>query len=101
MLGNQGNLNDDVKTIFTSSLSPAIAAVSYDVEHGRIKSHTLRATAITLPADDHTTIHLRTTTQTETRQKQLYGALNIKSNPIGKCKTILDNKKSVVPFEIK
>ena len=55
---------------------------------------------ITLPTDDHKTIHLRTTTQAEVRQKQLYNALNIKSDPIGKCKTIIDHKKSVVPFEI-
>ena len=52
---------------------------------------------ITLPTDDHKTIHLRTTTQAEARQKQLYAALNIKSDPIGKCKTIIDKKKSVVP----
>jgi len=55
---------------------------------------------ITLPTDDHKTIHLRTTTQAEARQKQLYAALNIKSDPIGKCKTIIDKKKSVVPSEI-
>jgi transposase len=54
---------------------------------------------ITLPADDHKTIHLRTTTQAEARQKQLYAALNIKPDPIGKCKTIIDKKKSVVPSE--
>jgi len=47
---------------------------------------------ITLPTDDHKTIHLRTTTQAEARQKQLYAALNIKSDPIGKCKTIIDKK---------
>jgi transposase len=52
---------------------------------------------ITLPTDDNKTIHLRTTTQAEVRQKQLYTALSIKSDPIGKCKTIIDNKKSVVP----
>jgi hypothetical protein len=53
-----------------------------------------------LPTDDHKTIHLRTTTQAEARQKQLYAALSIKPDPIGKSKTIIDNKKSVVPFEI-
>ena len=52
---------------------------------------------ITLPTDDHKTIHLRTTTKPELRQKQIYAALNIKSDPIGKCKTIIDKKKSVVP----
>jgi len=56
---------------------------------------------ITLPTDDNKTIHLRTTTQAEVRQKQLYAALSIKPDPIGKCKTIFDNKKSVVPFELK
>jgi len=55
---------------------------------------------ITLPTDDHKTIHLRATTQAEVRQKQLYAALSIKPDPIGKCKTIVENKKSVVPFEI-
>ena len=55
---------------------------------------------ITLPTEDNKTIHLRTTTQAEVRQKQLYAALSIKSDPIGKCKTIIDNKKSVVPFEL-
>jgi transposase len=56
---------------------------------------------ITLPTDDHKTIHLRTTTQAEARQKQLYAALSIQPDPIGKLKTIIDNKKSVVPFELK
>jgi len=56
---------------------------------------------ITLPTDDHKTIHLRITTQAEAQQKQLYAALSIKPDPIGKCKTIIDKKKSVVPSEIK
>jgi transposase len=56
---------------------------------------------MTLPTDDHKTIHLRTTTQAEARQKQLYAALSIQPDPIGIFKTIIDNKKSVVPFEIK
>ena len=43
--GNQGSLHDDVKTFFTSSLSPAAASVSYDGEHGRIETRTIRATA--------------------------------------------------------
>jgi predicted transposase YbfD/YdcC len=42
--GNQGSLHDDVKTFFTSSLAPAVAAVSYDGEHGRIETRSLRAT---------------------------------------------------------
>ena len=55
---------------------------------------------ITLPTDDNKTIHLRTTTKPELRQKQIYAALSIKPDPIGQCKTIIDKKKSVVPFEI-
>jgi len=43
--GNQGNLHDDVKTFFTSSLSPAVASVCYDGGHGRIETRTIRATA--------------------------------------------------------
>lgn len=43
--GNQGNLHDDVKTFFTSSLAPAVASVSYAGEHDRIETRTLRATA--------------------------------------------------------
>jgi predicted transposase YbfD/YdcC len=43
--GNQGNLHDDVKTFFTSSLSPSVAAVSYEGDHGRIETRTIRATA--------------------------------------------------------
>ncbi len=56
---------------------------------------------ITLPTDDNKTIHLRTTTQAEARQKRIYAALSIKPDPIGKRKTIIDNKKSVVPTEKK
>ena len=43
--GNQGNLHDDVKTFFTSSLSPVVASVSYEGEHGRIETRSIRATA--------------------------------------------------------
>jgi len=43
--GNQGNLHDDVKTFFTSSLSPDVASVSYDGGHGRIETRSLRVTA--------------------------------------------------------
>jgi hypothetical protein len=37
---------------------------------------------ITLPTEDNKTIHLRTTTQVEARQKQLYAALSIKPDLI-------------------
>lgn len=43
--GNQGNLHDDVKTFFTSSLSPTVASVSYEGEHGRIETRSIRVTA--------------------------------------------------------
>ena len=43
--GNQGNLHDDVKTFFTSSLAPAVASVSHDGGHGRIETRSIRATA--------------------------------------------------------
>ena len=54
---------------------------------------------ITLPTETNKTIHLRTTTKTEVRQQQLFTALSIKPDPLGKCKTVSDNKKSVVPPE--
>ncbi len=43
--GNQGTLHDDVKTFFTSSLSPKVTLVSYEGEHGRIETRSIRATA--------------------------------------------------------
>lgn len=43
--GNQGELHDDVKTFFTSPLAPTIGNISYDGEHGRIETRTIRATA--------------------------------------------------------
>jgi hypothetical protein len=54
---------------------------------------------LTLPTEDHKVVHLRTTTKAEVRQKQIYDALNLKPDLIGKCKTIIDMKKSVVPTE--
>jgi predicted transposase YbfD/YdcC len=42
--GNQGNLHDDVKTFFTSSLSPTVASVSYAGDHGRIETRSIRVT---------------------------------------------------------
>lgn len=47
---------------------------------------------ITLPTDDHKVIHLRTTTKADPRQKQIYDALSLKSDLLGKSKTILDKK---------
>jgi hypothetical protein len=43
--GNQVNLYDDVKIFFTSSLSPAVASVSYEGEQGRLEKGSIRATA--------------------------------------------------------
>ncbi len=43
--GNQGELHDDVKTFFNSTLAPTIGNISYDGEHGRIETRTIRATA--------------------------------------------------------
>ena len=56
---------------------------------------------LTLPTDENKIIHLRTTTKAELRQKQIYDALGIKPDLIGKYKTIIDMKKSVVPTETK
>ncbi|MEO1882276.1 MAG: hypothetical protein ABGX71_01530, partial [Methyloprofundus sp.] len=53
---------------------------------------------ITLPKDSDTIIHLRTTCKVEARQKQIYTALNITPDPIGKFKTTV-NLKSVVLTE--
>lgn len=42
--GNQGELHEDVKTFFNSSLAPAIGNIDYDGGHGRIETRTVRAT---------------------------------------------------------
>nr|MBC8386276.1 transposase [Gammaproteobacteria bacterium] len=47
---------------------------------------------ITLPTDSNQTIHLRTTTKAEVRQKQIVDALGIKADPLGKNKTIVGEK---------
>ena len=52
-----------------------------------------------LPTDTQSIIYLRTTTRVETQQKQIYDALGIKPDPLGKRKTIIDHKKSVVPTD--
>ena len=54
---------------------------------------------ITFPTDNDKTIHLRMTTKAEVRQKQIYDALNIKPDPLGKYKMMVDQKKSVVPTQ--
>ena len=40
--GNQGNLHDDVKTWFTSTLAPSVGAVDIDSGHGRIETRSVR-----------------------------------------------------------
>ncbi|MGG7055769.1 IS1634 family transposase, partial [Nitrosomonas sp. ANs5] len=60
---------------------------------------TQQRVTLALPTDANTTILLRTTTQAEALHKQLYQALNLKPDPIGKRKTIIDRKKSVVPTD--
>ncbi|GFO73466.1 transposase, IS1634 family [Bathymodiolus japonicus methanotrophic gill symbiont] len=62
----------------------------------RNRMSTQQRMTITLPTDNDTIIHLRTTSKAETRQKQIYTALNINPDPIGKVKTIVD-MKPVVP----
>ena len=54
---------------------------------------------IILPTEANQTIHLRTTTKPEVRQQQIFVALSIKPDPLGKGKTVFDIKKSVVPPE--
>jgi hypothetical protein len=60
---------------------------------------TQQRVTLILPTDSNTTILLRTTTRPEALHKQLYQALNLKPDPIGKRKTIIDRKKSVVPTD--
>lgn len=43
--GNQGKLHEDVTDYFSSTLSPAIGDISYEGEHGRIETRSIRATA--------------------------------------------------------
>ncbi len=42
--GNQGNLHNDVRTYFESSLSPEAATVTFDGGHGRIETRSVRVT---------------------------------------------------------
>lgn len=42
--GNQSSLQDDVSVYFTSTLSPDVAVVSIDGDHGRIETRTVRVT---------------------------------------------------------
>ncbi len=42
--GNQGSLHDDVTAYFESSLSPEAAIVTFDGDHGRIETRSVRVT---------------------------------------------------------
>ena len=52
-----------------------------------------------LPTDEKKIIYLRTTTRPEVQQQEIYAALGIQPDLLGKRKTIMDYKKSVVPTE--
>jgi hypothetical protein len=44
-------------------------------------------------------MHLLTTTRPEVRQQEMYAALGINPDPLGKRKTIVTCKKSVMPTD--
>lgn len=58
---------------------------------------TQQRVTLILPTDAQTIIYLRTTTRAEAQQQEIYAALGIKPDPLGKRKTIVNCKKSVVP----
>ena len=60
---------------------------------------TQQRVTLILPTDEQNIIYLRTTTRPEVRQKQIHVALGIKPDPLGKRKTIVNSKKSVVPTD--
>ena len=45
--GNQGDLHQDVRDYFASTLPPAIGDVRYEGEHGRVETRSIRATSQT------------------------------------------------------
>jgi len=60
---------------------------------------TQQRVTLILPTDEKNIIYLRTTTRGEVQQQQIYAALGIKSDMLGKRKTIVSCKKSVVPTD--
>lgn len=60
---------------------------------------TQQRVTLILPTDAQSIIYLRTTTRAEIQQQQIYDALGIKPDPLGKRKTIVNCKKSVVPTD--
>ena len=60
---------------------------------------TQQRVTLILPTDEQNIIYLRTTTRAEVRQQEIYAALGIKPDPLGKRKTLVNGKKSVVPTD--
>ena len=60
---------------------------------------TQQRVTLMLPTDAQNIIYLRTTTRAEVQQQAIYAALGIKSDRLGKRKTIVNGKKSVVPTD--
>jgi transposase len=60
---------------------------------------TQQRVTLILPTDEQNIIYLRTTTHPEVQQQEIYAALGIKPDPLGKRKTIVNSKKSVVPTD--
>jgi transposase len=60
---------------------------------------TQQRVTLILPTDEQTLIYLRTTTRAEVQQQEIYAALGIKADPLGKRKTSVSCKKSVVPTD--
>ena len=60
---------------------------------------TQQRVTLILPTDEKNIIYLRTTTRGEVQQQQIYAALGIKPDLLGKRKTIVSCKKSVVPTD--
>ena len=60
---------------------------------------TQQRVTLILPTDAQSIIYLRTTTRAEAQQQPIYAALGIKPDPLGKRKTIIECKKSVVPTD--
>jgi len=58
---------------------------------------TQQRVTLILPTDEQTIIYLRTTIRAEIQQQEIYAALGIKADPLGKSKTSVSCKKSVVP----
>lgn len=60
----------------------------------RQRLSTQQRLTLSLPTDDHKIIYLRTTTRPDVQQQELYAALGIKPDPLGKRKTLIEGKNS-------